>query len=106
MASGNLVPEVSEYLPDGRHQTRWILRELQNKGMLGVFPSNPPLTVSTQIAASVMDGNVYIRPRLGGETALLPTEAVQFALWLLDAAIEASESSEQKSKKEKHEAPA
>ena len=89
----NLVPEVSEY------QTLWILRELQNKGMLGVFPSNPPLTVSTQIAASVMDGNVYIRPRLGGETALLPTEAVQFALWLLDAAIAASEASERESKK-------
>ena len=91
----SLVPEASNY------QMRWVLRELQKKGMLGVFPSDPPLTISTQIAASVMDGNVYIRPRLGGETALLPTEAVQFALWLLDAAIEASEASERERKKSK-----
>ena len=34
----NLVPEASNY------QMRWVLRELQNKGMLGVFPSDPPLT--------------------------------------------------------------
>ena len=76
-----LFPEASN------HRTRMILREMQKQGILGDFPSDPPLTISTQIAASVMDGNVYIRPRLGGETALLPTEAVQFALWLLDAAI-------------------
>ena len=66
---------------------------------LGDLPSDPPLRVGAQISQSVMDGNVYLRPRVGGEVALLPTEAVQLAAWLLSEAIEASEWSERESKK-------